>query len=91
MLLALHGQVRQWSMPLFSRGAAITAPPRVAQAVAVRVLSDLGLHVRAWRTAGGDQPMYRAELEAPPEPTPALPARRRDGATPWLAPWRIRS
>ena len=65
MLLALHGQRRHWSTPLLSRGAAVTAPPRVAQAVAVRVLTDLGLQVRAWHNvSGADQPMYRAQLEA---------------------------
>ena len=65
MLLALHGQRRHWSTPLLSRGAAFTAPPRVAQAVAVRVLTDLGLQVRAWHNvSGADQPMYRAQLEA---------------------------
>jgi hypothetical protein len=81
MLLALHGQRQHWSMPLLSRGAAITAPPRVAQAVAVRVLNDLGVHVRAWHAAGSaDQPKYRAELEAPPEPR-RTPVGRRSGVT----------
>jgi hypothetical protein len=81
MLLALHGQRRHWSTPLLSRGAATTAPPRVAQAVAVRVLNDLGIHVQAWHGAGSaDQPMYRAELEAPPKPRPT-PAGRRSGLT----------
>jgi hypothetical protein len=65
MLLALRGQRQHWSTPLLSRGAAVTAPPRVAQAVAVRVLTDLGLQVRAWHNvSGADQPMYRAQLEA---------------------------
>jgi hypothetical protein len=81
MLLALRGQRQHWSMPLLSRGAATTAPPRVAQAVAVRVLNDLGIHVRAWHGAGSaDQPIYLAELEAPPEPRPT-PAGRRGGVT----------
>jgi hypothetical protein len=75
MLLALRGQRQHWSMPLLSRGAATTAPPRVAQAVALRVLNDLGVHVRAWHGAGSaDQPIYLAELEAPPEPAPLRPA-----------------
>ena len=74
-LLALHGQRRRWSMPLLGRGAAITAPPRVAQAVAVRVLADLGVRVRAWHGVGNaDQPLYEAELEVPPEPHPPRPA-----------------
>jgi len=65
MLLALHGQRRRWSTPLLSRGAAATAPPRVAQAVAVRVLTDHGLRVRAWHNvSSADQPMYQAQLEA---------------------------
>ena len=90
MLLALHGHRRHWSMPLLARGAAITAPPRVAQAVAVRVLTDLGVHVQAWhRASGADQPIYRAELERP-TPPPAPVGRRRDGITLRLAPWRTR-
>jgi hypothetical protein len=81
MLLALRGQRQHWSTPLLSRGAATTAPPRVAQAVAVRVLNDLGIHVQAWHGAGSaDQPMYRAEREAPPKPRPT-PAGRRSGLT----------
>jgi hypothetical protein len=80
MLLALHGQRRHWSMPLLSRGAAMTAPPRVAQAVAVRVLNDLGVHVRAWHGyASADQPKYRAELDAPPEPRPTAIGRPKRG------------
>lgn len=76
MLLAVHGQRWLWSMPLAGRGAATTAPPRVAQAVAVRVLHDFGVRVRAWHGAGGaEQPTYRAELEAPPEPGPCRPVR----------------
>jgi hypothetical protein len=77
MLLALHGYRRQWAMPLLARGAAVTAPPRVAQAVAVRVLADLGVHVRAWHGVGSaDQPVYQAELEAPREPAPPHDHRR---------------
>jgi hypothetical protein len=77
MLLALDGQRRHWSMPLLSRGAAVTAPPRVAQAVAVRVLTELGVYVRAWHGAGSaDEDMYRAELKATPEPAPRRSARR---------------
>jgi hypothetical protein len=89
MLLALRGQRQQWSMSLVGRGAAIMAPPRVAQAVAVRVLNDMGVHVRAWRGDGGaDQIMYRAELEAPAEG----PARvgRWDGSALRLGIWRSR-
>lgn len=90
MLLALHGRRRHWSMPLLGRGAALTAPPRVAQAVAVRVLTDLGVHVQAWhRASGADQPIYRAELKRP-LPPPAPVGRRRDGVTLRLAPWRTR-
>lgn len=74
-LLALHGQRRRWSMPLLGRGAALTAPPRVAQAVAVRVLADLGVRVRAWHGVGSaDQPLYEAELDVPPSPPPRGPA-----------------
>jgi hypothetical protein len=55
-------------MPLAARGAASTASPRVAQAVAVRVLNDHGVRVRSWHGAdSADQPTYRAELEALPE------------------------
>ena len=86
MLLALHGQRQRWSMPLFSRGAAIAAPPRVAQAVAVRVLNDLGVHVRAWHAAGSaDQPKYRGRARGatrtPPHagrPPPDAPDRVPD-------------
>lgn len=91
MLLALHGQRRQWAMPLLGRGAAVTAPPRVAQAVAVRVLTDLGVPVRAWHGVGSaDQPMYQAELEAPREPTPPH-GRRRNLRILGPATWRIRA
>jgi hypothetical protein len=91
MLLAVHGQRWHWSMPLAGRGAATTAPPRVAQAVAVRVLNDLGVQVRAWHGAGrADQSLYRAELEAPPEPGPAPVRRPRRGATLRPATWRTR-
>jgi hypothetical protein len=86
MLLALHGHRRHWSMPLLGRGAALTAPPRVAQAVAVRVLTDLGVHVQAWhRASGADQPIYRAGLERP-APPPAPVGRRRDGVSPFSLP-----
>ncbi|MHC1563356.1 hypothetical protein ACR9E3_30745 [Actinomycetospora sp. C-140] len=37
-----------WSMPLASRGAAPGVRPGVAQAVAVRVLSELGVFVSGW-------------------------------------------
>jgi hypothetical protein len=93
MLLALHGQRRYWSMPLLGRGAAITAPARVAQAVAVRVLNDLGVHVHAWHDGGSaDRPVYRAELEAPPEPAPT-PVRRRhpQARTHRLVTWGTRA
>jgi hypothetical protein len=90
VLLALDGGRRQWAMPLLGRGAAVTAPPRVAQAVAVRVLTGLGVHVRAWHGIGSaDQAVYRAELVAPPESAPAHRGRRWD--EPFSAPATARS
>ena len=62
-LLALHGRGDDWSLSLATRGAAPTAPARVAKAVALRVLQERGVDVAAWHGAGGDlAPMFRAEV-----------------------------
>jgi hypothetical protein len=47
-----------WSMPLAPRGAAPGARPGIAQAVAVRVLSELGVFVSGWN-----------QLDDPDDPT----------------------
>jgi hypothetical protein len=47
-----------WSMPLAPRGAAPGVRPGIAQAVAVRVLSELGVFVSGWN-----------QLDDPDDPT----------------------
>jgi hypothetical protein len=45
-----------WSMPLAPRGAAPGVRPAVAQAVAVRVLGELGVFVSGWNQLDDDAP-----------------------------------
>ncbi|MDD7938385.1 hypothetical protein PHK61_08130 [Actinomycetospora lutea] len=44
-----------WSMPLAPRGAAPRVRPAVAQAVAVRVLTEQGVFVSGWNHVPDDQ------------------------------------
>jgi hypothetical protein len=77
-LSALRGPRCTWSMPLAGRGAAATAPPRVAKAVALRVLAEQGVPVVAWAGGGGgDRPIFRALVDAPRPPSSA--SRRHGG------------
>jgi hypothetical protein len=76
-LSALRGPRCSWSMSLAGRGAAATAPPRVAKAVALRVLAEQGVPVVAWAgSGGGDQPIFRALLDGH---RPASGTSRRRG------------
>ncbi|MEJ2885108.1 hypothetical protein [Actinomycetospora aeridis] len=45
-----------WSMPLAPRGAAPRVRPSVAQAVAVRVLTEQGVFVSGWNHLDGTDP-----------------------------------
>jgi len=65
-----------WSMSLASRGAAVSARARVAQAVAVRVLAEQGVAVHGWvvDSAEDDSPMFRAWLRHSSSAGPVLPA-----------------
>jgi hypothetical protein len=68
-LQAWNGRVRSWSVTLAARGAGHGAPARVAQAVAVRVLGERDVVVRAWHPCGADHvPVFLAGVG---------PARRR--------------
>lgn len=77
-----------WSMVLTGRGAGAQTPPRVAQAVAVRVLAEFGIDVRGWepghRTqpgprASGSSPRYRAVLAPIATPADLEPAPSSGG------------
>lgn len=61
-----------WSMPLAPRGAAPRARPAVAQAVAVRVLTEQGVSVRGWSPV--------ADPVEPAHTTEHFVARRPRGA-----------
>lgn len=50
-LTAWLGGRRAWALPLAGRGAGAGANGRIAQAVAVRVLSERGVFVAGWNTA----------------------------------------
>lgn len=61
-----HGHRRGRSTGLACRGAAPGAGPRVAQAVAVRVLAEQGVAVQGWGPGGGEQgQVFLAWLNAP--------------------------
>lgn len=78
-----HGPRWSWSVRLDGRGAGPRAGPRQAQAVAVRVLADLGVTVHGWsaRETSAPPASYRAETVAGPdrEHVPLLPARQVRG------------
>ncbi len=73
-LTAWDGPRRAWSLPLAGRGAGVGAQGRIAQAVAVRVLTEHGVFVAGWNTArlrggedgaeadGGELGAFRARL-----------------------------
>ena len=78
-VLAAHGSRWSWSIRLDAHGAAYAAPTRVAQAVAVRVLSDHGIDVLGWNPADPEARAYAAITVAP-----QIPVQRR-GSRRW---WR---
>jgi len=59
-VLAAHGSRWSWSIGLDAHGAAFAAPPRVAQAVAVRVLADHAIDVGGWEPADPQAMAYAA-------------------------------
>src|SRR3954452_2461070 len=65
-----------WSTSLASRGAAVSASARVAQAVAVRVLVEQGVAVHGWvvDVAEDESPMFRARLRHSSSAGPVLTA-----------------
>jgi hypothetical protein len=72
---AHHDTGWSWSTALAARGAGAHAPARVAQAVAVRVLSEHGVAVGGWSASEPPNPSahpvsYRARL-APSSPAGA--------------------
>jgi hypothetical protein len=64
-VLAAHGSRWSWSIRLDAHGAAYAAPTRVAQAVAVRVLSVHGIEVLGWNPADPEARAYAAITVAP--------------------------
>lgn len=68
VLEAYRDGARCWSANLAARGAGVEAGPRVAQAVAVRVLADQGVEVGGWQALTLDMPAdaYRAVRNADP-------------------------
>lgn len=79
-LVVWHGDRWRWSMGLFARGAGPSAPPRVAQAVTVRVLAERGVDVDGWQPAGGAAALaFRAQLATGTSSTRAR--RQMDEAT----------
>jgi len=59
-VLAAHGSRWSWSIGLDAHGAAFAAPPRVAQAVAVRVLAYHAIDVGGWEPADPQAMAYAA-------------------------------
>ena len=77
-VLAAHGSRWSWSIRLDAHGAAYAAPTRVAQAVAVRVLSAHGIDVLGWNPADLEARAYAAVTVAP-----QIPAQRRASRRWW--------
>lgn len=77
-VLAAHGSRWSWSIRLDAHGAAYAAPTRVAQAVAVRVLSAHGIDVLGWNPADLEARAYAAVTVAP-----QIPAQRRASGRWW--------
>jgi hypothetical protein len=69
-LLAAHGSRWSWSIRLDAHGAGYGAPARVAQAVAVRVLSDHDIDVQGWDTTDPEIRAYVAVTTVPSIPHP---------------------
>jgi hypothetical protein len=76
-VLAAHGSRWSWSIRLDAHGAAYAAPPRVAQAVAVRVLGDHAIDVQGWNPA---DPQARAYVAV--TPASRIPTQRRGSPPP---------
>jgi hypothetical protein len=82
-LSAHHDTGWSWSTALAARGAGAHASPRVAQAVAVRVLSEHGVTVGGWSASEPPDPSahpvsFRARLDpAPPAGAGAAPSSPR--------------
>lgn len=62
-----------WSMPLAPRGAAPRVRPAVAQAVAVRVLTEQGVFVSGWNHVAGTDLADEHFVARRPQGAPALP------------------
>jgi len=73
-LLCRRGGRVSWAMPLAPRGAAPRARPAVAQAVAVRVLTEQGVFVSGWNHVAAD------DRGADPDHDEHFVARRPHGA-----------
>lgn len=64
-LVASHASTPCWSVSLAAHGADTHAGPRVAKAVAMRVLADHGVWVEGWCDGDSAEPaMFRARLYA---------------------------
>ncbi|GAA4920292.1 hypothetical protein EV188_10260 [Actinomycetospora succinea] len=73
LLCRRNGRV-SWSMPLAPRGAAPRVRPAVAQAVAVRVLTEQGVFVSGWNhVAGTDDVTDEHFVARRPHAAPILP------------------
>jgi hypothetical protein len=78
-----EGTTWSWQASLSARGAGAHAPARVAQAVAVRVLSEHDIAVGGWTDTSADQPGGMAGFRARLVPRPRA-------APPTSASWRPR-
>lgn len=81
-LVAWSDTTWHWAAPLAERGAATSAEPRVAQASAVRVLTEQGVVVEGWGGGGTlEAPAYWARVARRD-----VPVQRCDEPTvfPWL-------
>lgn len=79
-LMASQGGRRCWSTSLAARGAGAHAGPRVAKAVAERILAEREVTVEDWsdgqprQSKEADQPAtFRAHLRTPGQDDPAAP------------------
>lgn len=82
-VLAAHGSRWSWSIRLDAHGAGYGAPARVAQAVAVRVLSDHDIEVQGWDPADPEIRAYVAVTTAGPIPHPRRGPSRWPGGAGW--------
>jgi hypothetical protein len=85
----------RWTMSLAARGAGAHTEPRVAKAVAVRVLAQDGVTVEAWADDRptdehlGGPAMFRALLHGPSHPISA-PRAADEPTRPRIWTWRLR-